>query len=323
MKNVLQRFWFVGCSLILVSWSCDAWMPSTIRSTVPSRAPPRLTTSTLYANKEGGGFFDFLNPYESKIPAELRDEIYKAEGNTPAAKDRSQRVALYTLIAFVGIMSAFFNGFLSEIRANGPDGNGVDLVEAGFGWVINNPFSSFLFTNKIGGGICLLGGAGAGLMAEAELDTKRINAEKIYEELERRRQAKDKKSSSKNSSSSKKRRPGKESKRLVALSEVMAEENAAVKEETTTVGPEDEPTKAAATEHEGEKKSKDNEGLFGSIKSLYDKADTMAASQALLLNKKLEEAGVVEKITDDTGLKVIGREEAAKKKQEKEQKNKQ
>ena len=38
----------------------------------------------------------------------------------------------------------------------------------------------------------------------------------------------------------------------------------------------------------------------------------MAASQALLLNKELEDRGLVEKITDETGLKVIGREEAAK-----------
>ena len=38
----------------------------------------------------------------------------------------------------------------------------------------------------------------------------------------------------------------------------------------------------------------------------------MAASQALLLNKNLEEAGVVDKITDETGLKVIGKEAAAK-----------
>ena len=33
----------------------------------------------------------------------------------------------------------------------------------------------------------------------------------------------------------------------------------------------------------------------------------MAASQALLLNKELEERGFVEKITDETGLKIIGK----------------
>jgi len=45
----------------------------------------------------------------------------------------------------------------------------------------------------------------------------------------------------------------------------------------------------------------------------------MAASQALLLNKKLEDTGVIEKITDETGLKVIGKEEAAKLKAQKQQ----
>ena len=38
----------------------------------------------------------------------------------------------------------------------------------------------------------------------------------------------------------------------------------------------------------------------------------MAASQAILLNKDLEDRGVVDKITDESGLKVIGKDAAAK-----------
>jgi hypothetical protein len=53
-------------------------------------------------------------------------------------------------------------------------------------------------------------------------------------------------------------------------------------------------------------------GVLGKIKNLYDEADKLAASQALLLNKELEELGVVEKITDESGLKVIGKEAASK-----------
>lgn len=262
--------------------------------------------SQLNENDQKQGFFDKLSPYDTKIPPGLRDEIYAAEANTPAAKERGQRVALYIVIAFVGIGSAFFNGFLTELRNNGPDGNGIDLAEAGFDWVVSNALFSFLFLNKIGGGLALVGGAGAGLLAEAELDTKRINAEKIYEELERRRQAKMTKPKK---SSPKKKRPGKESKRLVALSEVIdsmeAETNANTKldiEEAVEVPVEVRPAEENVT----------NNGIFGSIKSIYDQADTLAASQALLLNKKLEEAGVVEKITDETGLKVIGKDEASK-----------
>jgi hypothetical protein len=257
------------------------------------------------------GFLDFLSPYESKIPEELKSEIYQAEANTPAAKDRSQRVALYALVAFIGVGCAFFNGFLTELRSNGPDGTaGVDLTEAGFGWVTTNFLFNFLFTNKIGGGGSLLIGAGSGLLAEAELDTKRINAEKIYEELERRRNSKtnpkQKKKASQKKASQKKRRSGKEKKRLAALSEVIVNETPALEtaEASTTT---DDVVQKEETEKEEEKK-----GLFGGIKDFYEKADSMAASQALLINKQLEDAGVVDKITDESGLKVIGKEAAEK-----------
>lgn len=253
--------------------------------------------TTLSESDSTKGFFDIFSPYESKIPLEIRDEIYAAEANTPAAKDRGQRVALYAIVAFMGILSAFFNGFLTELRTDGPDGNGVDLAEAGFAWLVSNPLLSFLFLNKIGGGISLLGGAGAGLLAEAELDTKRINAEKIYEELERRRAAKA--SKPKRVSTKKKRRPGKESKRMVALSEVMVSEESNLEKD-----------ESPAEVREGQNEEANSDGLVGSIKSIYEKADTMAASQALLLNKKLEDAGIVEKITDESGLKVIGKQRA-------------
>ena len=54
------------------------------------------------------------------------------------------------------------------------------------------------------------------------------------------------------------------------------------------------------------------EGVLKKIKNFYKQADDMAAAQALLLNKKLEEGGVLEKITDESGLKVIGKEAATK-----------
>jgi hypothetical protein len=61
-----------------------------------------------------------------------------------------------------------------------------------------------------------------------------------------------------------------------------------------------------------ESEGDDQNGIFGKMKELYEKADSMAASQALIMNKNLEDAGVIDKITDETGLKVIGREEAKK-----------
>lgn len=261
------------------------------------------------------------DPFESKIPPELRDEIYAAEANTPAAQERGARVATYALTAFVGILLAFFNAFITELRSNPlppeADPTADPLVLAGFDWVRSNPIFGFLFTNKIGGGICLLGGAGAGLMAEAELDTKKQNAEKIFEEMQRRRAQKEKKQQPK-AVKKKKRKGGKVKKRMGALSEVVAAEPEPVQAAATAAPPEE--SKEEASEPEPEPANeKQGDGIMGKIKGFYDKADSMAASQALLLNKELEDRGVVDKITDETGLKIVGREEAAKL-QEKQQK---
>jgi hypothetical protein len=301
---------FLVATVALMSNRADAWI-------TPSRqmALPRSSKTKLYE-----GPFDFLKePYASKIPEELKDEIYKAEANTAAAKERGQRVALLATIAFTGVLCAFFNGFLSELRAGTPDGvPGIELADTPFGWVQGNFLTSFLFLNKIGGGICLLGGGGAGLMAEAELDSKRLNAEKIYEELERRREGKIKKAAKPNSSRKPKRRGGKETKRLGALAEVVRPDQAEMAPEMAeveSVAKKEVVDKTAPKR--GEKKGEDK-GFFGSIQGFYKEADSMAASQALLLNKKLEDAGVMEKITDETGLKVIGKEEAANLRKQKE-----
>lgn len=294
----------------------QAWISPGTKSTLTSRRSALLVSSSRPTSSLNG-FLDSLSPYESKIPEELKEEIYAAEANTAAASDRGQRVALYALVALIGIGFAFFNGFLTELRSSSPDGGpGVDLTEAGFGWVLDNFLFHFLFTNAIGGGICLLGGAGAGLMAEAEFDTKRINAEKIYEEMVRRRDTKAKKKNKNVSTATgrKKRRPGKEAKRLSALSEVVLDDT---KSDDFMEEPKDvSQTVTEVPVDEGSTKE-ENKGVFGGLKDFYEKADSMAASQALLINKQLEDAGVVEKITDETGLKVIGREEAAKLKPQK------
>lgn len=284
--------------------------------------------------------FDFIfNPYESKIPAEIQKEIYEAEGNTAVAAERTQRIIKYAAVAFLGVLFSFFNVFLSELRSGPtPDGEVVDLVTTSFGWVQSNPITSFLFLNKIGGGICLLGGAGAGLLAEAEFDTRRIQAEKIYEEMERRRANKSNPAKKKNPNKKKKRRSGKETKRLEALSEVVsnksqevtepvveavAEAAAAPSETVVTTKEESVVEEPADADDVVEYDASDNEGIFGKLKGFYAKADSMAASQALLLNKELEDKGVIDKITDETGLKVIGKDAAAKLKEEKKDDSKQ
>mmetsp|Transcript_4149 Transcript_4149/g.10764 ORF Transcript_4149/g.10764 Transcript_4149/m.10764 type:complete len:369 (+) Transcript_4149:212-1318(+) len=293
----------------------------------------RLRDTQLY-NK----LLDFLSPFESKIPEELREEIYQAEANTAAAKDRGTRVAIYTSLAIFGIALASFNGFLTDMRdkesaiaiataaTSIPDtGNNLYILEQnGFGWVLSNPILKFFFTNKIGGVLSLLFGGGSGIMAEAEFDSKRINAEKIYEELQRRREQKLKKQAggSVRTTSKKKRRSGKEKKRLAAISEVMMND---VPDASTKAGGESGPstgipvmppvdTSDSLNDEESPSlqilNDDEKSGIFGKVKEFYEKADAMAASQALIMNKNLEEAGLVEKITDETGLKVIGREQA-------------
>ena len=74
---------------------------------------------------------------------------------------------------------------------------------------------------------------------------------------------------------------------------------------------------AAADGGNDDVEKKEEGGIVGKIKGFYERADSMAASQALLLNKELEDRGVVEKITDESGLKIIGREAAAKLEEEK------
>jgi len=281
-------------------------------------------TVSLYEQKNdeasGKNPLSFLfDPYESKIPKEVQKEIYEAEGNTSAAKDRNKRVAIYTLIAVTGVFMAFFNFFISELRVSEtPDGALFSLQESNFGWVDGNFLTQFLFMNKIGGALSLFSGAGAGLMAEAELDARRLNSEKIYEELVRRRGEKERRAASPAAKKKKKRKSTKESKRLGALAEVMdgpvapPEPEKAASLESTTDSSKQQARGMPVGDDAAENTKKEEGGVFGKMKGFYDRADTMAASQALLLNKKLEDAGVLEKITDETGLRVVGKEAAAK-----------
>jgi hypothetical protein len=108
-------------------------------------------------------------------------------------------------------------------------------------------------------------------------------------------------------------------KRLDALSEVIMEDKVESKsvDDTNTVEQNSTDNNAPAGDEGGEKDAAP--GFMGKMKDFYDKADSMAASNALLLNKELEDRGVVEKITDETGLKVIGKDAASKLQEKKEE----
>lgn len=270
----------------------------------------QVKPATCLHEKEKG-VMDILS-MKVDIPEEVREEIFRAEANTPAAQDRQTRIILYAAIALLGIGFSSLNVFLSNIRAEAglaPDDLSA-IRDIGFGWVEGSIFSFFLL-NKIGGGIALIAAGFGGTMVELEQRTKNENAEKIWQELQRRREKGPQKKQKDKKLKNKKQ---KNKKRLSALSEVILEE------ETTNVATpqvtEDKDSSNVATTEE-----KKEGGLMDKMKDFYDQADKMAASQALLLNKELEDRGVIDKITDESGLKVIGKEAASKLDKEKNDNN--
>ena len=120
---------------------------------------------------------------------------------------------------------------------------------------------------------------------------------------------------------------GKQKKRLSALEEVLLDtttmddelttmpltisDDVANKGVTTVDKSIREENYTAVVDNDNTNNNNNNGGILGAIAGFYKKADSMAASQALLLNKELEDRGILEKITDETGLKVVGKKKAA------------
>lgn len=143
-------------------------------STVPGLSLPTVTTKTqpcTTTTTSLRGLFDNdtdASDEPSAIPPEIRDEIYQAEANTPAAQGRQQRIITYIILTLLGVTTAFFNAFLSDLRF-GDGSPSTDLAYYGFGWVQDNFLTNFAFTNKIGGAIGLLGAGLSGTLAEVEV----------------------------------------------------------------------------------------------------------------------------------------------------------
>ncbi len=275
-----------------------------------------LVLQSTKDDQEEKGFMDVMQPWKVDIPEEVREEIFKAEANTPAAKDRNARVALYVTLTLLGIALSSCNVFLSNVRADaGAAYNDLSSIEElGFGWVGGNPLTSFFLLNKIGGGIALLTAGFGGTMVELEQRTKNETAEKIWKELQRRNESSSsprKKKSAGGTTKRKKNKKQKNKKRLDAFAELIVEDETTSKSKQPDANTAVEKKAETETKSESEEQTKEGEGIMGKMKDFYNKADQMAASQALLLNKELEDRGVVDKITDETGLNVIGKEAAA------------
>lgn len=282
---------------------------------------------TTTKKKSAAGISSWFNIYDSQIPDDIRQDIYDIESKTPNAQNRTSRITMYTLIAITCLLMAFGNVTLSELKSDALETtatNSIDMDLSEYDWLLNaGPIASFIFFNKIGGFILLATAGVTGLLAESELDNKRLNSERIYEELMKRRNDKKKiggtKTITNSNSNVKKRRSNKEMKRMNALSEVISSSTTSkdpvsdvVDKPKTTIETNDEATKNTSTTQQEENS---NNTIIRSMQNFYQKADSMAASQALLLNKKLEDVGIIDKITDESGLRIIGKEQAAKAKQ--------
>ena len=248
------------------------------------------------------------------IPREYADQIMKAEASTPAAKDRQIRILLYALLCAVTFTLGGLNAFVG-ISSNPTEDSTPPLDPAMWN---NNPILNFFLLNKIGGALSLILTGIGGTMIELEQRTKAENAEKIWNELQRRR-VRDETSTapsvssaspkSKSSSSNRSNKKNKQNKKLLAFAEVLIDKK---KETVQGLGEQrddddDDDDDAAVLSSNEAIRNSSSPGFFGKLKDFYNQADQLAASQALLLNKELEDRGILEKITDESGLKVVKR----------------
>ena len=249
-----------------------------------------------------------MSPFRGPdIPPEYVDEIMKAEGSTPAAQDRQGRIVVYALMCAITFSLGALNAFVGISSQGSTSSSTSPILENLTEW--NNPILNFFLLNKIGGALSLISTGIGGTMIELEHRTKVENAEKIWNELQRRRSgggeiqrsldetlSKQKSFSNPSSSNNKKK---KQNKRLAAFSELLVETKQTESPSTSIVDQMDSDPINTSTETAAKT------GLLGKMKDFYTQADQLAASQALLLNKELEDRGILEKITDETGLKVI------------------
>jgi hypothetical protein len=262
---------------------------------------------TFLTSKPKGVMEEFMSPFRGPdIPEEYRDQIIKAEAETPAAKDRDKRILLYAIFCMVTFGLGAANAF-HGIYANSSGDSSFPLDPNQ--WK-SNPILNFFLISKIGGVLSLILTGIGGTMIELEQRTKTENAEKIWNELQRRR-AKDEVSTSVTSTTSKQKSPSKknkQNKKLTALAEVLVVQDKkrtdTEEEEVKNVGKDSSSTNKSASSIHMES-AKSPLGVLGKIKEFYNQADQLAASQALLLNKELEDRGILEKITDESGLKVV------------------
>jgi len=340
---IIQALLLIFVPRIIVSgfsaYTRHVQIPSSTFTLYRDISATTTTVLQLSNNSKPKGFInEFMSPFRKPdIPMEYVDKIMKAEASTTAAQDRQGRVILYTVIGLItftlGAMNAFI-GITSQATNQSPSYSSFLHLP----WD-ENPILDFFLLNKIGGALSLILTGIGGTMIELEHRTKVENAEKIWMELQRRRRREEedngkqiqlnegnttssKMSSSSsnprssNRSSNKKKKPNK---KLSALAEVLVVETKQQSSKDESITPpmsssstpvlknnKDMVVSTPSTDMSSQTKTK-SDNFLNKMKDFYNQADQLAASQALLLNKELEDRGIIEKITDETGFKVIGK----------------
>jgi hypothetical protein len=104
--------------------------------------------------------------FQSSIPKEVRRQIYEAEGNTQAAKDRTVRLIVYIIFALIGSVLGIGNGILTELlTSESSTDNTATTIETSLAWLQDNPF----LTTKWGGIVALVSAGVFGTLAELEV----------------------------------------------------------------------------------------------------------------------------------------------------------
>ncbi len=224
------------------------------------------------------------------IPEDILPIVTSAEASTQAAKDRAFRTTLYATGALVSAVDA--TTVALSLSGNDVCSNFADFLP--FGDSVVGVFAG------------VLAGGFFGTFVKLEGDEADANRGRIYEEMLKRqggsfasRSPAVTKQGGQGDDSTGKRKGKSNLKRkkkrgiMDELASLEVDAAAIIGEQTPEVV--EDVAEVAST------------SFADKARDLYEKADRMAAAQALLLNKELEDRGVLEKITDETGLKVVGK----------------
>jgi len=284
--------------------SKPGWEPTFIRThgsprnqciRSPARAIPLYLSSNNDNDGDGTGTVS-SDPSSGSIPVELYDTIAAAEAATPAAAGRSVRIAGYIGGAVLCLVVTALCAATSATEGS---------TEPPIWWLVAASRIPLVSAGFVGTAVYTLLTGGLGTLVLLEFQGAERNRLAIWEEIQRRRTEETQQTNKKK----KKRAPrgggkgksdrgmGKNRKRkkaIDALSEVMVEDTA-VPAALPSVQTEEKVT-SSTSEKQRDDTNNPLSSISNKMKDVYRDADSQGYAQALFLNKKLEEMGLLEPI---------------------------